>query len=984
MLRIIPLLFFYLFISQHFSAQQNSFTQFSVSDGLGQSQVNKIYQDSLGFLWTATAGGGVSRFDGENFTSYNENNGLGGNIVTAIAEGESNKIYFGSTWGPVAFFRNDKINRLSDNETGIENLIYDKKSKTLYGSKNNTLLYYRSNHWESISTYSKERINGFFLDAENQIYFFTNSQISSLNTETNEITKFYKTKQKVTAVLWHNKKLIIALLNSGLYKLSKQKELTPLVQKGLPKEAYINHITSDLNNNIWFSTYSNGIFSFNEKRSEKTAYRIGLPSVKINDLYCDKQNNIWVGSNGDGIYKYLETPFINYANIEGLNKGNNFAILKDHKGNIWTGTNSDGCYVYNGETVINYNTQNNLPNNSVFSIVESSDNRIWIATREGLVYFEDEKFNTLTTKDGLIDNAINCLYYDKQDRLWIGTSNGLSILENSQFTNYGTDNGLINNTIHSIYEDRRGIIWIGTSDGLMKYYDGNFRKYGEVDGLCNSYVGSITEDNNGVLWVGTDRCISKLVDERFIPYTEKDGLNSTIIYLMNKDNQGNLWVGTNKGLDKITLNEKSEITDIEFYGKNEGFYGIENNTRGTYKDKEGNLYFATIKGVFKYQSQYANKKNYCFPLYINNIKLFLNPIDSIYLFGDRNPFGITDSIILPAEKNHVTFEFIGLDLKSSEKVSYSYKLENFDSTWFENTTSKYAVYSNLPPGEYSFLVKAQSKENTSIPSEIHCYLKIEESLPPFYLRWWFLLLCIVLTISIIYNILALKNKALKISKEELEEKIKKRTEEITKQNKEKTLLLQEIHHRVKNNLQIINSLFNIQAHYTDSEETKVIFRESQNRILSMSKIHQSLYESNDFSKLNLKSYITTLVTDIKTSYELSEAVNLDLNIEEDITIDLDSLIPFALIINEIISNSLKYAFKDQTENKISIEIKQDFNKRTKIKISDNGVGLPSNFNWENPISMGVDLIKTLTDQLNGTIEVESKNGTHYLLIFVSK
>lgn len=982
MIKILPLIFFLLSCWPTIISQQHSLSQYNVTDGLAQSQVAEIHQDSLGFLWAATFGGGVSKFDGNNFINYNENDGLGGNIVTDIAEGDNNTIYFSSSWGPVSSISGTEIKKLNDNVTGITNISYHKQTKRLYGVKEKEIFYYSNDKWEIINFYSEHKIKDFFFQQE-RLFFFTKNKIIEITPKENNTKTIYTSNESISEAYWNNG-LIIALVHKGLFKV-KNSTLTPFVfNSKLPKNIIIGNITFDQDNNIWFSTSENGVFNFIGNKLNNISSENGLPSNRVGSLFCDKQNNLWVAQNGDGILKLTATPFITYSNVEGFNNPNNFAIIKDSKNNIWVGSSSEGCYVYDGKTVTNYNTSNGLPNNTVFSIIETPNNEIWISTNKGVVQYKNKVFKTFTKKDGLINNNINCLFYDKQNRLWIGTNKGISVLENGEFTNYNEENGILNTNIHTIFQDSKGLIWIGTSNGLMKFYEGNFRIYGVIDGLCNSYVGSIIEDDNGKIWVGTDRCISKLDNEVFTPYTEKDGLNSTIIYLMNKDNYGNLWVGTNKGLDKITLDSESNITSIDFFGKNEGFYGIESNTRGTYKDNDGNLYFATIKGIFQYNNKNENLKKRSFPLYISDIKLFLKSIDSVYKSGKTNKFGVSDSIILPAENDHITFEFIGLDLTSSNEVTYSYKLENFDSIWFENTSAQYAVYSNLPSGEYTFKLKAQSKNSSSLPKTVSCFIKIEESLPPFYYSWWFILLGVILFFSIVYNLVSLKNKALKISKEELEEKIKIRTKKITKQNREKTVLLQEIHHRVKNNLQIINSLFNIQAHYTDSEETKAIFRESQNRILAMSKIHQSLYESNDFSKLNLKSYITNLVKDIKNSYTLCEEVELELNIEDNITIDLDSLIPFALITNEIISNALKYAFKERKGNIISIDIKQDSNKKTRIKIADNGIGLPDNFNWQTPTSMGVDLIKTLTEQLDGTITVNSQSGTNYLLIFVSK
>lgn len=155
MYKITPLIIFIFSLLHSISGQQHSLIQYSVTEGLAQSEAAHIYQDSLGFLWIATTGGGVSKFDGLHFENYNENNGIGGNIVTDITEGNDNKIYFASTWGPISYYQNNEIHQLPEQESGFHHIIFDKQQDILYASRKKTIYYLNDNVWETVSTNRK-------------------------------------------------------------------------------------------------------------------------------------------------------------------------------------------------------------------------------------------------------------------------------------------------------------------------------------------------------------------------------------------------------------------------------------------------------------------------------------------------------------------------------------------------------------------------------------------------------------------------------------------------------------------------------------------------------------------------------------------------------------------------------------------------------------------------------------------------------------
>ena len=198
---------------------------------------------------------------------------------------------------------------------------------------------------------------------------------------------------------------------------------------------------------------------------------------------------------------------------------------------------------------------------------------------------------------------------------------------------------------------------------------------------------------------------------------------------------------------------------------------------------------------------------------------------------------------------------------------------------------------------------------------------------------------------------------------------------------EKEVLLQEIHHRVKNNLQIVSSLLSLQTRYISQPELLAIFRESQNRIRSMALIHEKLYRSDDLARIDFGEYLRNLVNHLYRSYAAnSDQIQLEINIKN-IRLDIDTAVPYGLIINELISNSLKYAFPEQREGCISIAFSKPQPNKHVLSVGDNGIGFPEEFSIDTCQSLGLRLVKSLTQQLNGRFEISMQKGTHFIFTF---
>ncbi len=196
--------------------------------------------------------------------------------------------------------------------------------------------------------------------------------------------------------------------------------------------------------------------------------------------------------------------------------------------------------------------------------------------------------------------------------------------------------------------------------------------------------------------------------------------------------------------------------------------------------------------------------------------------------------------------------------------------------------------------------------------------------------------------------------------------------------KQQETLLKEIHHRVKNNLQVICSLLRLQSRFVEDPVIKAKFKDSQNRVKSMALIHEKLYQSDDFRRIRFDDYIQDLTKTLLRTYTVNTShISLEIDIDQDIFLDFDILTPCGLIICELISNSLKYAFESNTSGKIWIRATLDNKQHLTLTIGDNGQGLPSNLNLDHVNTLGLQLVQDLTEQLQGKLTINQDNGTEF-------
>jgi two-component sensor histidine kinase len=283
------------------------------------------------------------------------------------------------------------------------------------------------------------------------------------------------------------------------------------------------------------------------------------------------------------------------------------------------------------------------------------------------------------------------------------------------------------------------------------------------------------------------------------------------------------------------------------------------------------------------------------------------------------------------------------------------------------TSSNSATYTNLKPGNYTFMVQALTNSQKINESNIATY-NFSVAFP-FWQTYWFYGLVVLSLVGMVYGYIKIRLGFLE--KHRLKELVDEQTKDLQQGLGEKEVLIKEIHHRVKNNQAVISGLLELQRGYAEDEFSSRVLSESQRRVQSISMIHEKLYQNEQLEEINFEKYVRELVDIIAYSFDYNEReIEVDIDID-DFKLGVDQGIPCGLILNELVSNAYEHAFTEQTEGAIEIAMKKGADNIIRLTVADNGKGLPDGFDIGQNDTLGLTLIETLSTQLEGSFTYEN-------------
>ncbi len=771
-----------------------SFTHFTKKEGLSNNMVWSMLEDKSGNLWFGTDGG-VSKYDGKSFTHFTEKEGLSNNTVLSILEDKSGNLWFGTYQGGVSKYDGKSFTHFTKKE-GLSNnsvlsMLEDKRGNLWFGTDGGGISKYDGNRVEEIEATEKKRRD----------YPSTNTSRPKKGKLVKSFTHFTEKEGLSNNTVWS--------------------------------------ILEDKSGNLWFGS-NGGVSKYLGKSFTHFTEKEGLSNNTVLSILEDKSGNLWFGTNG-GVSKYDGKSFTHFTEKEGLSNNTVLSILEDKSGNLWFGTYQGGVSKYDGNRVdaiiaaekrgevIPQSIQQDLKRengklvksfthyftekedrfyNIVRCILEDKSGNLWFGSQfGGVTKYDGESFTHFTKKEGLSNNAVWSMLEDKSGNLWFGTNGG-------GVSKYD------GNRVEAIEAaEKRGEVIPQRTQQDLKRENGklvkSFTHFTEKEGLSNNAV-SMLEDKSGNLWFGTYGGVIKYDGKFFTHFTEKEGLLNNTVMSQLEDKSGNLWFGSRFGLSRLSAENKEKLVlfsnnvkaskepegKILFknYTYEDGFFGI-GVMRGKtiYEDKKGTIWVAANDRLTAYHPQGENTDTVAPNIQLTSIALFNENIawvnlekkkDSTITLGNGVSVGnfefdgitkwysLPENLSLAYNNNYLTFNFIGIKQKQSNKVKYQYKLEGIDENWSAITNRTEAPYGNLPQGKYSFKVKAMNSEGYW-SNEFNYTFAIR---PPWWKTWWFRTFIALLAITSFWYYIKSREKKLVAEKEKLEKTVEQRTEELVQKN----------------------------------------------------------------------------------------------------------------------------------------------------------------------------------------------------------
>ncbi|PKP20831.1 MAG: hypothetical protein CVU05_08185 [Bacteroidetes bacterium HGW-Bacteroidetes-21] len=829
MKKLIIILF--VFFCQYGQAQTYNFRHYTVEDGLLHEFINDMIQDSRGNVWIAT-GAGLSDFNGFEFTNYTTKNGLNNTRVLCLAEDSSHNVWSGTSKG-INVFDGNVFYSLKGNGLAGSVLAMEQTGKTGMLVLSDSGLYnvrfllpgfevkripFLPVEKERMNIFQQRDLSHFIVKTKDYGFLFGfGEHLYAYNHQ--KITKIVMpgTLSVFSACELNNHDVLIGT-NQGLFLL-KNMVLTPVLQNRL-SQASVFKIRAQ-NNKIWLiARWNNEAESFlvSVKLANKDYYRkIGKKNGLINpptSLFIDHENNVWCSSYG-GVSVLRGESFINFSQNSGLKAIKIWGVAEDSLHKIWVGSIGEGLSIISNDTLVrNFSESDGLPDMFIGKIFQVDKTHMLLGTaKHGLCMAEfgvsnnSYKFSQIKCDLNQRETRVDDIVRDKNGDIWVATSSGLFYgAENGNYIHYSLfagDTGQV--FTQKLLQAKNGDLWIVTkNEGLYKMTDGKFvRIFPEF--FKNAVLSSITQDCSGRIWVGSQtHGIVDVSEESPHWINEKDGLASNLVYILQADNHCNLWVGTNIGLDKIVLHayHKRHLLDIRHYDSNNGLGSLEMNLNGSLIDQDDNVWFATNHGLLKYNYIEDLINNVPPILSLTNVRLFSKDVDWSAYSDSLNPWNhLPRNPTLAYDENHVTFQFVGISYKNPKKIQYSWKLEGFDEKWNPESSSRFAIYSNLPPGKFTFRLRSSNNEGLWTPEETVFAFEIS---PPFWQEWWFRILALFVIIAVLYLIYRWRIVSMKRTQSELEFQVRERTAEILAQ-KDK---IEEIHHVVEQSIEYAKNIQN--------------------------------------------------------------------------------------------------------------------------------------------------------------------------------
>lgn len=732
------------------------------NDGLSNSSINKVYQDSRGLMWFGTWDG-LNVYNGREFKVYKPDqtnpSSISNNIIRDIFEENEDHLWIATDRGVNRFNFNNKTFDRFLIENGIEPVSNEHGYLIAKNSLNHIfaavfdqgLFYYDklNNKFVKLDLIKNLQFKKIFFDLDDNLWIFTREgtllkvvfkKNVQFHPKIEGIFDFEHLNNIHTVFYNPRNEILLQTKNYKLftYNISSGKLLQHNVHN--TKNTFISSVIFTDDYQLWGTPQ--GLIEYNiSTHQQKTL----LSGVLVMSLFWGTQDMIWVGTDTQGVW-YLSASMEKFKTlgpkeIPALGRYPVRSVF-EHNSTIWIGTKGGGMFSVKRNGLFpehikttHFTTAQGLINNSVFVIAEGLGNEYWIGTDgEGINYYDWQKNKILTVEipDSISDkinlSSVYAILPTDDQTIWVGTSgNGMYKLTlNKNKTPYQirsykqylydskSTNSLSNNIVYAVIKEDEEHLWVGTRGGGINRFNiktEKFQQYKfshESNGyLSNDDILCLYKGNDGSLWAGTSIGLNKLVSFKngeafFIHFTEKEGMPNNTIHGILEDENNNIWVSTNKGLAKL-VRENQQYRIVSYYAKD----GLQNNEFSDgaffYNQQSGLMCFGGINGLNYFNPLDIKYSSYFPSLFLD--AFFLDNLDT-----NMNDYTSDNSLVLSHKNKSFSFKFIPMDYIAGSKCEISYQLDGYNSNWINIGTSNIIVFTNLPVGNYMLKVRCSNAD----------------------------------------------------------------------------------------------------------------------------------------------------------------------------------------------------------------------------------------------------------------------------------
>ena len=576
--------------------------------------------------------------------------------------------------------------------------------------------------------------------------------------------------------------------------------------------ASISGLAADAQGNIWVATMLQGLDRLDPVTGKAVHFRhqvgdpYSLPSDYLNHLHIDEENMLWVGSSkGFSILDLAAKPFhhLGTGKIEDGLLGSSivWAVLESADGDIWAGT-ENGLFRLDSSTqeMSVYHRQKgdstSICSDMIAFVRQDRRGTIWVGSdQEGLCRYrpDTDDWQTLGAAGGSQSWLLKNRYFGYSEtadgQVWMATLNGLLQYDAAADTFIAhtarpEEGGLGESAFRAVLADSRHRVWAGSWNETLECYDpatGKARVFRhdpeDVHTLSNNVVTCFLEDSRGRVWVGTGNGLNLFLEDTgsFKRVGLKEGLPNTTIYSLLEGEGGDLWVSTNQGLSRLN----PDMNTCDNYDVADGLQDNEFNSQACYKAPGGTMYFGGINGLTIFRPEEITNSNRHSPVLVTGFSLLNRPVRVGPLADGRTlleePIFRTEAITLGPRDRILTLEFAALDFATAKGHRFAFILEGFDTQWHEVVDRYHATYTNLPPGDYTFRVRATNHDGVWGPEEAHLNLTVH---PPFYNTTWFRVLFSLTVLLSLWGAYAYRTRLMRARTRSLSQIVAARTTDL--------------------------------------------------------------------------------------------------------------------------------------------------------------------------------------------------------------